>query len=338
MKKIAIHHTPGSFSDKWIEYCKENNIPYKIVNAYSNDIINELNDIDIFMWHFHHNDNKAKIFAKDLIFALEKRGVKVFPNINTCMSFDNKIAQKYLLEAINAPLVNSYVFYDKDEAIEWARKTTYPKVFKLKGGAGSSNVILLNSYNEAEKLINKMFSKGMRYNRFNSLREGIWKFKKEKNIEGVKSLLKGAIRVFIPNKIFLQLPVEKNYFYVQEFIPNNSFDIRVIVIGNKAFAIKRVVRENDFRASGSGKVIYDKNEIPIECIKLSFEINKKINSQCIAFDYIFDEKHNPLIVEISYGFIPSVYIDCPGFWDDKLNWYEGKFTPEYFMIEDLING
>ena len=336
--KIAIHNTPNSFSDKWIEYCKNNNLSYKLVNAYSTDIINELKNIDIFMWHFHHNDNKAKIFAKDLIFALEKRGIKVFPNINTSMFFDNKIAQKYLLETIEAPFVKSYVFYDKDEAINWARKTTYPKVFKLKGGAGSSNVILLNSYKEARKLIDRMFNKGMKYNRFNSLREGIWKFQKEKNIEGIKALTKGLIRFFVPNKIFLQLPIEKDYFYVQEFIPNNKFDIRVIVIGNRAFAIKRMVRENDFRASGSGRIIYDKKEIPIECIELSFKVNKKINSQCIAFDYIFDETNNPLIVEISYGFIPSGYRDCPGYWDNNLNWHEGKFIPEYFMIEDLIDG
>ena len=31
--KIAIHHRQGSFSDRWIEYCKENGINFKIVNA-----------------------------------------------------------------------------------------------------------------------------------------------------------------------------------------------------------------------------------------------------------------------------------------------------------------
>lgn len=36
--KIAIHHRPDSFSERWIEYCKKENIDYKIVNAYDNDI------------------------------------------------------------------------------------------------------------------------------------------------------------------------------------------------------------------------------------------------------------------------------------------------------------
>ena len=34
--KIAIHNRPGSFSDCWISYCKENNItfnPIKIIES-----------------------------------------------------------------------------------------------------------------------------------------------------------------------------------------------------------------------------------------------------------------------------------------------------------------
>ena len=34
--KIAIHNRPGSFSDRWIEYCNKNHIDYKVVNAYDN--------------------------------------------------------------------------------------------------------------------------------------------------------------------------------------------------------------------------------------------------------------------------------------------------------------
>jgi hypothetical protein len=37
--KIAIHHKSGSFSERWIEYCKEKDIPYMLVNCYDTDII-----------------------------------------------------------------------------------------------------------------------------------------------------------------------------------------------------------------------------------------------------------------------------------------------------------
>ena len=54
--KIAIHHRPGSFSDRWIDYCKEKGVDYKIVNAYDSDIVEQVKDCDAFMWHHHHSN------------------------------------------------------------------------------------------------------------------------------------------------------------------------------------------------------------------------------------------------------------------------------------------
>jgi len=38
----------------------------------------------------------------------------------------------------------------------------------------------------------------------------------------------------------------------------------------------------------------------------------------------------------SYGFTSSGYLDCPGFWDEQLNWHEGKFRTEDWMIESIL--
>ena len=103
--KIAIHHRIGSFSDAWIEYCRDNHIPYKVVDAYKYDIIDQLTDCDIFMWHHHHAIYKDRLFAKQLLCTLQIAGKKVFPDVNTGFTFDDKVAQKYLLEAVNVPLV-----------------------------------------------------------------------------------------------------------------------------------------------------------------------------------------------------------------------------------------
>ena len=54
---------------------------------------------------------------------------------------------------IGAPLVPTSVFYDKEEALAWAKNTTYPKVFKLRGGAGAANVRLAKNKKEAVRLI-----------------------------------------------------------------------------------------------------------------------------------------------------------------------------------------
>src|SRR5450631_3263571 len=103
--KIAIHDRAGSFSDRWIKYCNENQVPYKLVNCYEFDIISQLDDCKGLMWHWDLNDYKAALFARQLTISLEKKGVKVFPDVNTAWHHDDKVGQKYLLEAVGAPLV-----------------------------------------------------------------------------------------------------------------------------------------------------------------------------------------------------------------------------------------
>lgn len=332
--KIAIHHRQGSFSERWIEYCKKNNIEYKVVDAFDNDIIQQLKDCDIFIWHHHPGSFKDVVAAKKILFALEHADIKVFPDFKTGWHFDDKVAQKYLLEAIGAPLIPSYVFYDHKEAVNWAKLASYPKVFKLKGGAGSANVRLVKSQKEALKLIKKAFNSGFaQFDRIGHLKDRLQRFKSGQ--DGVFGLLKGAGRLVLSTNFSKQQGPEKGYIYFQDFIPDNSFDVRVVVIDGKiAAAEKRFVRENDFRASGSGKFSYE--DIDINIIKTSFEVSKKLSLQSVAFDFVLDSNNNPLIVEMSYGFGMHGILAVPGYWDSHLNWNEGQFNPQELMLINLI--
>lgn len=83
MKKIAIHHRSGSYSDRWITYCDKKNIAYKIVNAFDNSIIKQLEDCDALLWHHNHISYKDVKVAKKILFALEHAGVKIFPDFKT---------------------------------------------------------------------------------------------------------------------------------------------------------------------------------------------------------------------------------------------------------------
>ena len=334
--KIAIHHRPGSFSDYWLKYCEENNIPYKIVNAYDSEIIHQVNDCTAFMWHHNHIDYRDKLFAKQLIYSLETKGLKVFPDFHTTWHFDDKVGQKYLLESLNAPLVHSYVFYEKKVALEWLEEANFPIVFKLRSGASSANVQLIPSKRDAIKIINKAFGVGFpQFNSPSNMSERIRMYKEGK--DSFLGIFKGLARMIIPPKYSKMMSYEKGYVYFQDFIPHNEFDIRIIVISDKAFGIKRYTRKNDFRASGSGNIIYNKNDIDERCVRLAIDLNNQIKSQCIAYDFVFDIDNNPLILEISYGFAPSAYDNCEGYWDTNLEWHGGKFNPYGWMVDQVLN-
>jgi glutathione synthase/RimK-type ligase-like ATP-grasp enzyme len=330
--KLAIHQSKWGFSNDWMAYCKAKGIPFKMVNCYDSNIIEQISDCDVLLWHHHHILAKDKVFAQQLLFAVQQSGKKVFPDFNTGWHFDDKLGQKYLLEAIKAPLVPTEVFYDKQTAEKWAVQTDFPKVFKLRGGAGSSNVKLVHSKSDALALINKAFGKGFpSYDKWGNLKEEFRRFQVKKG--RTKDLLKSVRRLFVSTEFARIHGPEKGYLLFQKFIPNNTFDIRVITIGNKAFALKRLVRENDFRASGSGFIEYEKEKIDERCVTIAFEVTQKLQAQCVAYDFVFDEQNNPLIVEINYGFAHDAYFNCPGYWDSTMLWHEASFNSAHMIID-----
>ena len=97
--QLAIHHREGGFSDRWIEYCDNHQIPYRLVNCLETDILQKLSSADGLLWHWHHQDHPAQLAARHILKAAEMMGLAVFPNTATCWHFDDKVAQKYLLEA-----------------------------------------------------------------------------------------------------------------------------------------------------------------------------------------------------------------------------------------------
>ena len=334
---IAIHKEKrtSSFQYRWIAYCEENNIPFKLVDSYSNSIVEELKDCDSFMWHYYHADSKDIVMAKSLLFSLEQSDMKVFPDFKTAWHFDDKVGQKYLLEALGTHLVPTWAFYDKKTALEWINQTTFPKVFKLRGGAGSQNVQLVKNATEAKKLTNKAFGNGFpAYDKWGSIKERFRKWRLGKTT--FFDVIKGLARLLDPPLYAKVMGKEINYIYFQEFVPNNDSDIRIIVIDGKAFGIKRMNRENDFRASGSGFIKYEKEQIDERFVAAAFECHKKLKAQCIAYDYVMDKNDKPLLIEISYGFANAGYDDCTGYWDENLNWYPGAFNPYGWMVELML--
>ncbi|MDD4893800.1 MAG: hypothetical protein PHW54_00600 [Candidatus Omnitrophica bacterium] len=333
---IAIHERKGSFSDRWVKVCKDKQLSFRTVNCYNSDIIKTLSNFNVLLWHWSHEEAKNFLIARAIISSVENMGLRVFPNISTCWHYDDKIAQKYLLEAIGAPLVPTYVFYNKEEAFRWISSAAFPKVFKLRRGAGSENVRLVRDYKDAQRLCRIAFRKG--FSPVQSLfHDSRVKVKKIRNLKDLFSKVRNighAVANTSERKSLM--PLEKGYVYFQDYIPNNRFDTRVTIIGNRAFACTRNVRKNDFRASGSGDIVYDINKVNLDCVKIAFDITRDLKTQSLAFDFLSDRLNKPLITEISYCYVSSCIYNCPGYWDPKFNWHERHIWPEDAILEDLI--
>ncbi len=334
---ILIHNNNTDFSRRWITYCKEKGLCYKIANCCDSNIIQELKTVDILLWHWQHGAYEDVKIARDIIRAAEIMGIKTFPSTSTCWTFDNKIAQKYILEAIDAPLIPTYVFFDKEDALDWLNHTSLPKVFKLARGAGSRNVYLVRNMKAGKAFINRAFGRGFKTVSAGAM-DAVKKIQhgttpKTEIIGKIKRLPKTLMSIYRSNKF---LGREKGYAYFQDFIPDNKFDIRITVIGNRAFGFTRNVRKDDFRASGSGSIDYSKDRIPQECLRTAFDVSKKLDTQSIAFDFLLDSSLRPLIGEISYAYLSQAIYNCLGFWDNDLKWHEGQLWPQDAILSDIL--
>lgn len=329
--KIAIAKTNiEEETSCWIKYCKDNNISCVLVDPYDTDVVSKVEDCDVFMWHHSQNNYKDILFANQLLFSLQQAGKIVYPDFYSNWHFDDKLGQKYLMEAICAPLVKTYVFYEKDAALKWAKSTNYPKVFKLRCGAASTNVRLVHSYSDCKRYINKAFGKGFpAFDSFNNLKECI------KQKQGLKKFLSAIYRILIPPKEFKFFNKEMGYVYFQDFMPGNEYDTRVVIIAGKyACAERRNNRKGDFRASGSGSFSYD--GIDEKIIAIAFKIAKKLQMQTVAFDFVYDEQKNPRIVEYCFGFGVGGLRNSPGYYTEDMVWHVCEDVPVFEWVIDYI--
>lgn len=333
---IAIHDSPGGFSDRWLSVCRDRGLPVRKVNCLASDVVAQCKDVDVLLWNFLHGQPREDLLARSVVHALEASGVLVFPNVATSWHYDDKVAQKYLLEAINAPLIPTWVFTSREEALIWIASATWPKVFKLRCGAGSRNVQLVRSRSEAIGLCRRAFGRGFAASAgyFADMRT---RLRNTKDRRSFWAKVRRAPQVFLNNLMLRRvLPRQRGYVYFQEFLPGNQFDTRITVVGERAFGFIRQNRPGDFRASGSGLPLYERERIDTRCVTIAFNVAKLLGAQSLAFDFLFDANGAPRIGEVSYCYVAEAVHQCPGHWDRDLRWVEGRVWPQDAILEDLL--
>lgn len=333
---VAIHFEENArtdnFSHRWEIALKSHGVKVVKINFKSTDIVKKIkeNKCDGAMWHWYHTPDDKQIAPKILTTLETIFKIPVFPNHETRWHFDEKVAQHFLFDAIDAPKVKSWVFTNIIDAKLFLKTASYPLVFKLSVGAGSANVFKIDTEIEALKITNKIFYKGIFPYTENEFEVVGFKAKLKRTLAKAKHLFDDHLP--LPS----HYNVQKNYVYFQEFISNNAYDIRITVIGKRAFGYIRYNRDDDFRASGSGKNEYDVKLIPKKALEIAFTLSEKNNFQSMAYDFLMGESGLLLINEVSYCYVNKYIYECPGYWDNDLKWNLGNFWPEDAQVEDFV--
>ncbi len=327
-------HKPDYISDVYRQILKANNIEYLDLDSSSPDFIEQVRRVDFFIYRWAHTDYHHQ-HAPTIIPVIERfYRKKCFPDWNTCWHYDDKIKQSMMLEAGGFPCCSYHAFWHMDEAEAWLRSNTeWPVVFKLKAGSGSMNVRLLKTRGQALKYLRKSFLRGFPAD-FHGLRNTLKTYNYNIYKTG-RDLLKSFYLRYLSRRLNPYWVRQRNYFYFQKYYPGNDYDTRVQITGSRAYAFIRYNRPGDFRASGSNRWSIDREKIDMEFVKIAFAVSRTYGFQSMAYDFIYDEKRKPAIVEMSYCF--GDYPEFSnGYWDESLTWHEGRFLPQYFELADLL--
>jgi len=333
-KNEKLHST--NWSIPWIEYCKENKLNHEIVNPYKNGVIQKLLEFDIVLWHYSNYSFKDMLMAKNILFTLEEHGKKVFPSFKDAWHFDDKLAETYLLESINAPIPKSYYFYDSKSLEAQINNLSFPIIAKLRNGSGSHNVKLLKTKQELLSYGKKMFSSGV-----SSAPSLMYKTSSNiKSSKNLKTFINRAKRIpeFLRSlSNAKKFNIERGYVYLQEFIPNDGYDLKIVVVENKLSFIGRNIREGEFRASGGGDLFYDRNRITKNVIDSAFKTSDILGFQCMGYDYVVNKGNGEgIIIEISYGFSHQALLSAGGYFDRNGEWHDEPLNVPEDILKNIM--
>lgn len=248
---------------------------------------NLLPENSFFFYSFSYNDNYHQ-YMKDVLYDLKqcRPDVRLLPDLDMLFSFENKGYQELLKKRLNFGNLNGQYVGDLSDL---KTEVKFPIVYKLLNGAVSSGVFLVKNYTDLEKLIqDKTRRSPLEF--INYLRR-LRKKNKSSSMTPNHELIDQNFKSFFS---------KRHSFVLQDFIPNLDCDYRVLIFGNKFYISKRMVRDNDFRASGSGKQKWV--EPSKEILEFSEQVRKKLNVPIIALDIAEDKGKFFLIEFLGLGF------------------------------------
>lgn len=324
--------------ETWEDWLDAHSIPWEYVDCYGSDIIKRLPKYSVLLWHYSNFVNPDLMEAQNILNIASEMGLVVYPDYHTGWHFDDKIAEMYALQSVDAPIPNSWVFYELDKCNKWLEnKAKYPLVAKLRRGSGANNVKLLRNVREAKRYAKRMFGRG-----YSPTQKILYKtYSKIQSTHDWKTLVHRIKQV--PNFLRARehgkgMPIEKGYCYFQEFIVNDGYDLKVAVVGDKCCAVHRSIRKGDFRASGGGNTTFRKEFVTQQIIKSAFDTADKLKMQTVGFDYVVSkDTHQGKIIEMCFGNgVADETFEAGGYWDRDLVWHDEPLNVKTEFLERII--
>ena len=291
---------------KYLRFLETNDFPHGILDIHAHDWIERARAFDIVAGLVSNEINNLEEIRVKYHFLENHMGKVCYPTAAQAFLYENKCLESYISASSGLSFAKTYISHSSRDALAMIEGARYPLVSKVNHSSGSMGVGIVRTPRGARRVIEQAFSRRGR-------------------------------------SIHVPWFRQKNYVYFQEFVPNDGYDIRVILIGDRAFGYYRKVLEGDFRASGMGAV--EKRALPEGAIRTALEAYRHIRGPQLVVDMVHAPDGRYVIIEFSSFFqvqtaeqlvvdgVPGVYIIGDG---GRIRFEQGRYWVHELALRKFL--
>lgn len=241
----------------WIKACEQmkNQVRYKVIDITRSDWLENVlgEEFDMLLTRPPGAVSFFKQLYDERIYILNQvLGKKIYPTYEEILVYENKRILSYWLKANRVPHPRTWIFYHKDEAIDFFRQCQLPLVAKTAIGASGSGVQILRKQKDVEEYIDTAFSKkGITRKWGPNLRKGDIGKRALNRIKNVP----GFINYMKKKRSSSTIDPQKWFVIIQEYI-KSDFEWRCVRIGDSYFGHKKLAGIGE-KKSGTSVVKWD---------------------------------------------------------------------------------
>jgi glutathione synthase/RimK-type ligase-like ATP-grasp enzyme len=303
---ILKNEDPGSHK-KWELSCINAGLNYSIIDLTSFNWYKQmiLDESDIYLLKPPGETFKFKHLYDERLYVISEIMKKnIFPTYREVLIYENKRMLSSFLKGAKIPMPDTFVFYQKEEALEFAKTALIPIVGKTGIGASGTGVKIIKSQKELIEYISTAFGKGIKRRLGPNRNTGNIKSWSKKAYASPKFFLKK-----IKKYLEIYKDVQNGFVILQEYTPHD-YEWRIVKIGDSWFGHQKI--KDGEKASGTKGIDYISP--PIALLDFCKNICDKYHFNSMALD-IFEHPSKGYVVnelQTIFGHVQDYIMEVNG--------------------------
>ena len=205
-------------------------------------------------------------YIEDCLMYVQLCGGVLVPSFPLFRSHENKFFQELLKKKLGLDIPKARLVGTMEDLYKILPSLHFPLVLKTSSGFGSSGVFKISSAEELVATANVTLT-----HIFPPATNPLRRLKQTSSYNKKIALYKN------------KYPLMVGRIILQEFFDNLTHDWKVLVFGKTCFCLKRYVKDNDFRASGSGNFNFDETP-PDSLLEYALHVVQSLDTPWASLD------------------------------------------------------